>query len=151
MKNTTKETETALSDKPLEDMTSAELDRLTKITRLRKEIVTVRSLEFTQAEKERSVCSITSAMAQFNTFLLPIKDFLQGLPDAVSDIVSELTPTEYDAIQTLIYDQTEMLADRLLTFKLEDTRSASEAAGDMQREKKRKANRLAGKDSEAKR
>lgn len=133
-----------------DSMSDEELDRQAKIMKLQKEYLAIAKERFTKLERENELCTISSALASFASFLQPVRDFLMGLPDFIQDIVKNLTPAEYKAIQDMVSEQTERLAQNQVHLTISSTRQEAHAASDIARNKKRRANLIKGRLRDAK-
>ncbi len=127
-----------------ESMSADELERQTTILRLRKEWLVVEKEAFTRLERERELCTISTAIAEFGKFLHPVRDFLIGLPDFIQDIVPEMTPEQYQKIQDMVADQTERLAQNQVHLTIHSNREEKELSTDITRAKRRRANIING-------
>lgn len=133
-----------------EDMSSEELERQQLILKIKKDWLAVAKEEFVRMERENELCTISTALASFAGFLQPVRDFLSGLPDFIQDIVPSLTPNEYKAIQDMVSEQTERLAQNQVHLTISSTRQEAHAASDIARNKKRRANLIKGRLRDAK-
>ena len=131
-----------------EEMDDDELERQATILKLKKEWLAVAKESFARAERERELCSISTAIREFHKFLNPFRDFLVALPNLVQDIVPQMTPEQYKAIENEIAEQTERLADNALHLTLESSRDEKDAATQIQRENQRRSNRINGRKRE---
>lgn len=126
------------------ELGDAEVERLSKLVRIRKDLLAIRKEELLHQERTRNLCTIDSAMSQFAAFLAPVRNFLAQLADHVQDIVPTLTPDEYRAIQRMVAEQTDLLAKRELVLSIESTRDRAEAETEHIKQSRRHAHRLAG-------
>lgn len=131
-------------------MDDEELDRQAKILKLQKEYLAISKERFTKLERERELCSISTALASFATFLQPVRDFLSGLPDFIQDIIPNMTPAQYAQIQNLISEQTSRLAQNQVHLTIASSRAEAEASSDIARNKRRRANITRGRLRDAK-
>ena len=92
-----------------EEMDDDELERQATILKLKKEWLAVAKESFTKLERERELCSISTAIREFHKFLNPFRDFLVALPNLVQDIVPQMTPEQYKAIENEISRKTDTL------------------------------------------
>ena len=137
------------SDMPdFEEMDDDELERQATIIKLKKEWLAVAKESFTKLERERELCSISTALREFHKFLNPFRDFLVALPNLVQDIVPQMTPDQYRNLENEISEQTERLAANTLHLTLESTREEHDAATQIQRENQRRSNRINGRKRE---
>ena len=128
-----------------EDMDTEELERQATILKLKKEWLSVAKESFTKLERERELCSISTALREFHRFLNPFRDFLVALPSLVQDIVPQMTPQQYLALEDEISEQTKRLAENALHLTLESSREEKDAATQIQRENQRRSNRINGR------
>ena len=131
-----------------EEMDDDELERQATILKLKKEWLAVAKESFTKLERERELCSISTALREFHKFLNPFRDFLVALPNLVQDIVPQMTPDQYRNLENEISEQTERLAANTLHLTLESTREEKDAATQIQRENQRRSNRINGRKRE---
>ena len=131
-----------------EAMDAEELERQATIIKLKKEWLAVAKESFTKLERERELCSISTALREFHKFLNPFRDFLVALPNLVQDIVPQMTPEQYKAIEDEIAEQTARLAENTLHLTLESSRDEKDAATQIQRENQRRSNRINGRKRE---
>jgi hypothetical protein len=131
-----------------EEMDDDELERQATILKLKKEWLAVAKESFTKLERERELCSISTALREFHKFLNPFRDFLVALPNLVQDIVPQMTPEQYRNLENEISEQTERLAANTLHLTLESTREEKDASTQIQRENQRRSNRINGRKRE---
>lgn len=131
-----------------DSMSDEELERQATILKLKKDWLAAEKELFTKAERERSLCSIQTAIREFHKFLNPFRDFLVALPSLVQDIVPQMTPEQYKALEDEISEQTQRLAENALHLTLESTREEKDAAAQIQRENQRRSNRINGRKRE---
>lgn len=131
-----------------DSMSDEELERQATILKLKKDWLAAEKELFTKAERERELCSISTALREFHKFLNPFRDFLVALPNLVQDIVPQMTPEQYKAIENEIAEQTERLAANALHLTLESSRDEKDAATQIQRENQRRSNRINGRKRE---
>lgn len=131
-----------------EAMSDEELERQATILKIKKEWLGVAKESFTKLERERELCSISTALREFHKFLNPFRDFLVALPNLVQDIVPQMTPEQYKALENEIAEQTERLAANALHLTLESTREEKDASTQIQRENQRRSNRINGRKRE---
>ena len=131
-----------------EEMDDDELERQATILKLKKEWLAVAKESFTKLERERELCSISTAIREFHKFLNPVRDFLLALPNLVQDIVPQMTPEQYKAIENEIAEQTERLAANALHLTLESSRDEKDASTQIQRENQRRSHRINGRKRE---
>lgn len=136
------------SEKPASEMTPDEIEAEMAVVKLERERLALRKDRLTQLEKERKLCTISTALRSFNNFLLDFKDFILALPDEVQKIVPTLTPAQYDSLKNEVDIQIRRLHEKSITLTLEDSRAEAEAATDKKRESLRKAARLNGDKTE---
>lgn len=127
-----------------QELSDDDVERLSKIVRIRKDLLAIKKEELLHEERTRNLCTVDSAMSQFAAFLLPLRNFLGQLADYVQDIVPTMTPEQYRAIQKMVAEQTDLLAKRELTLSIESTRDKAEAESDRQKASRRHAHRLKG-------
>lgn len=126
------------------ELSDDDVERLSKIVRIRKDLLAIKKEELLHEERTRNLCTVDSAMSQFAAFLLPLRNFLGQLADHVQDIIPDMNPQQYRAIQVMIAEQTDLLAKRELTLSIESTRDKAEAESDRQKAARRHAHRLHG-------
>ena len=136
------------TEKPASEMTPDEIEAEMAVVKLERERLALRKDRLTQLEKERKLCTISTALRSFNNFLLDFKDFILALPDEVQKIVPSLTPAQYDSLKNEVDIQIRRLHEKSITLTLEDSRAEAEAATDKKRESLRKAARLNGDKTE---
>lgn len=136
------------TEKPASEMTPDEIEAEMAVVKLERERLALRKDRLTQLEKERKLCTISTALRSFNNFLLDFKDFILALPDEVQKIVPSLTPAQYDSLKNEVDIQVRRLHEKSITLTLEDSRAEAEAATDRKRESLRKAARLNGDKTE---
>lgn len=136
------------TEKPASEMTPDEIEAEMAVVKLERERLALRKDRLTQLEKERKLCTISTALRSFNNFLLDFKDFILALPDEVQKIVPSLTPAQYDSLKQEVDIQVRRLHEKSITLTLEDSRAEAEAATDKKRESLRKAARLNGDKTE---
>ena len=136
------------TEKPASEMTPDEIESEMAVVKLERERLALRKDRLTQLEKERKLCTISTALRSFNNFLLDFKDFILALPDEVQKIVPSLTPAQYDSLKNEVDIQVRRLHEKSITLTLEDSRAEAEAATDKKRESLRKAARLNGDKTE---
>lgn len=129
-------------------MDDAELERQATILKLKKEWLAVSKESFVKLERERELCSISTAIREFHKFLNPFRDFLIALPNIVQDLVPSMTPDQYKNLENEIAEQTSRLAENALHLTLESTREEKDAATQIQRENQRRSNRINGRKRE---
>ena len=128
----------------MRELSDDDVERLSKIVKIRKDLLAIKKEELLHEERTRNLCTVDSAMAQFGAFLLPLRDFLGSLADYVQDIIPDMTPAQYRAIQKMIAEQTDLLAKRELVLSIESTRDQADAATEHIKKSRRHAHRLAG-------
>ena len=131
-----------------EEMDDDELERQATILRLKKEWLAVAKESFTKLERERELCSIQTAIREFHRFLNPFRDFLVALPSLVQDLIPQMLPEQYKALEDEISEQTMRLAENALHLTLESSRDEKDAATQIQRENQRRSNRINGRKRE---
>lgn len=127
-----------------------ELERQQLILKIKKEWLAVEKESFTRMERERELCTISTALTAFAGFLQPVRDFLTGLPDFIQDIIPTMTPEQYSSIQDMVSEQTSRLAENQVHLTISSTRSEAEASSDIARNKRRRANLIKGRLRDAK-
>ena len=131
-----------------EEMDDDELERQATILRLKKEWLAVAKESFTKLERERELCSIQTAIREFHKFLNPFRDFLVALPSLVQDLIPQMLPEQYKALEDEIAEQTMRLAENALHLTLESSRDEKDASTQIQRENQRRSNRINGRKRE---
>lgn len=131
-----------------ESMDDGELERQATVLKLKKEWLAVAKESFTKLERERELCSISTAIREFHKFLNPFRDFLVALPNIVQDLIPQMTPQQYKALEDEISEQTKRLAENALHLTLESSREEKDAATQIQRENQRRSNRINGRKRE---
>lgn len=142
-KTTQEKTQGGVPD--FESMSDDDLERQATILKLKKEWLATEKELFTKLERERELCNISTAIREFHKFLNPFRDFLVALPNLVNDIVPQMTPEQYKAIEDEISEQTTRLAENALHLTLESSRDEREQATQIQRENQRRSNRINGR------
>lgn len=131
-----------------EAMDAEELERQATIIKLKKEWLAVAKESFIKLEREKELCSISTALREFTKFLNPVRDFLLALPNLVQDTVPQMTPEQYKILEDAISDQTNRLADNALHLTLQSSREEKELATQIQRENQRRSNMINGRKRE---
>ena len=146
--NDSKSNESIFGVPDFESMDDEELERQALVLRLKKEWLNVAKESFTKMEREREHCTISTALREFHAFLNPFRDFLVALPNLVNDIVPQMTPEQYKAIEDEISAQTTRLAENALHLTIESSREEKDKATQIQRENQRRSNRINGRKRE---
>lgn len=131
-----------------ESMSDEELERQATILKLKKDWLATEKELFTKLERERELCTISTAIREFHKFLNPLRDFLVALPNLLNDMVPQMTTEQYKAVEDEISEQTTRLAENALHLTLESSRDEKDASTQIQRENQRKSNRLHGRKRE---
>lgn len=131
-----------------DSMSDEELERQATILKLKKDWLAAEKELFTKAERERSLCSIQTAIREFHKFLNPFRDFLVALPSLVQDLIPQMLPEQYKALEDEISEQTQRLAENALHLTLQSSRDEKDAATQIQRENQRRSNRINGRKRE---
>ena len=131
-----------------EAMSDEELERQATILKIKKEWLNVAKESYIKMERERELCTISTAIREFHKFLNPFRDFLVALPSLVQDIVPQMLPEQYKALEDEISEHTMRLAENALHLTLESSSDEKDASTQIQRENQRRSNRINGRKRE---
>lgn len=130
---------------PARDLSDAEVDAELARVKLERERLALEKDKLLQMERERALCTISTALKAFNGFLLEFKDYLLAIPEEVMKIIPSVTPDQYERLKESVDNQIRRLHEKTITLTLTDTRTEAEQATDIAREGRRAANRKAGR------